>query len=160
VKPTGRIEVYMQPFSFIRGGELPAYHEGILILKVRPTIAPLAAALTTTGAAESLLASAGMSALSLFERGGMVKQVTPLARQADQERTILAAPGAAAIIAGTTGGPSAEDPNAGVSLVELERDADVPTLQSALANDPYVEFVSRLPVRYLAAQNPPPWANE
>ena len=120
---------------------------------MRPTITALAASVTTPDAAESLLRSPGMSALSLFERAGMVKRVTPLARPVEEERMILAAPGITATIASTVGGLSTTDFNSGVSLVELERDADVPTLQSSLANDPHVEFVSRVPVRYLVVQD-------
>jgi len=37
-----------------------------------------------------------------------------------------------------------------VQLVELEHDADVEDVQTSLANDPHVDFVSRVPIRYLA----------
>src|SRR5690606_4475868 len=47
---------------------------------------------------------------------------------------------------------SPEDPRSGVSLVELERDADVPDVQVELASDPNVEQVSRVPIRYLLAK--------
>jgi subtilisin family serine protease len=58
----------------------------------------------------------------------------------------------------------AGDPNAGVSIVEVQREQDVPRLQDELRADPQVEFVSRVPVRYLkvkraarrAAGGPPP----
>jgi subtilisin family serine protease len=43
-----------------------------------------------------------------------------------------------------------------VSLLELERDADATELQVALADDPHVEFVSRVPVRYLLARRRSP----
>lgn len=50
--------------------------------------------------------------------------------------------------------PAAEDTNAGVNLVEVENDDDVPNLQRSLANDPNVEYVARVPVRYLAVDPP------
>ena len=52
-------------------------------------------------------------------------------------------------VAEVFGDGGAEDPNSGASLVELDRDSDVPALQVALARDPNVEAVSRVPVRYI-----------
>jgi subtilisin family serine protease len=46
----------------------------------------------------------------------------------------------------------ADDPNAGVSLVELYRDQDTHALEAELRRDPTVESVSRVPIRYLVAK--------
>ena len=143
--------------------QLPSYHKGMLIMKVRPSVGPMLAAAAAarsagramgiTGGEEAAptFATPGMSVLSMFERGGLIKRVTPLSRQADEALPAMAprrAMGAIARSASVRRGRSA-DSNTGVNLIELERDQDVSELQVALANDPHVEFVSRVPVRYL-----------
>jgi hypothetical protein len=45
--------------------------------------------------------------------------------------------------------------HSGVNIVELEHDRHVSELQIALANDPNIEYVSRVPVRYLVSQAKP-----
>jgi subtilisin family serine protease len=131
--------------------QLPAYHEGMVVVKMRPSAEALAMTATVRGAPEMLVGLPGLSALSVFDRAGMVKRVVPLARQPEQERVLMGTRSVVAALAATAGPPPTPDPNAGVSLVELERDSDVPQLQMALANDPHIEFVSRVPVRYLVA---------
>ena len=131
--------------------QLPAYHEGMMVVKMRPSAEALAMTATVRGAPEMLVGLPGLSALSVFDRAGMVKRVVPLARQPEQERVLMGTRSVVAALAATAGPPPTPDPNAGVSLVELERDSDVPQLQMALANDPHIEFVSRVPVRYLVA---------
>ena len=142
--------------------QLPSYHKGMLIMKVRPSVGPMMAAAAAAarpgvrglggGAAEAAaFTTPGMSVLSMFERGGLIKRVTPLSPQEDEALPAMAprrAMGAIARSASVRRGRRA-DSNTGVSVVELERDQDVAELQVALANDPHVEFVSRVPVRYL-----------
>ncbi|MGB8508208.1 MAG: S8 family serine peptidase [Pyrinomonadaceae bacterium] len=136
--------------KMITGSGLPEYHEGLLIVKVRATTTPMMSFTTTTGMGASALSSPGMSALSIFERGGLIKRVTPLSRSVEDE-TASGLRRPTVMMAMSIENAAPTDPHAGVSIVELERDSDIPNLQNALASDPNVEFVSRVPVRYLEA---------
>jgi Subtilase family len=134
-------------------GQLPTYHEGMLIVKMRSS-----ASIRATSAANfeerSVLESPGISALSTFERAGLIKKVTPLAR-AEEERSGSGTGRIMATIASSMERVSVDRIDAGVNFIELERDRDVPDLQIALANDPNVEYVSRVAVRYLVAKAEP-----
>jgi hypothetical protein len=134
---------------------LPAYHEGMLVLKLRPQTDNFMTFLSEGfEAAGAFSASPGLSVLSLFEEAGKVKRVVPLARRA--RATAFAEPHRMMEALSTTLFPaSADDPNAGVSVVELENDSDADALQTFLKRDPNVEFVSRVPVRYLLASRSP-----
>ncbi|MBW4570784.1 MAG: S8 family serine peptidase [Tolypothrix carrinoi HA7290-LM1] len=101
----------------------------------------------------SLLESPGLFALSTFERAGLIKQVTPLARQTEEEMPALGMRRVMTALAASAERVPPANSNAGVSIIELERERDVPELQIALAKDPNVEFVSRVPVRYLVSLN-------
>jgi subtilisin family serine protease len=152
---------------FTSGG-LPEYHHAMLVVKIKPTVGPVLAAAARSarrapGAAATAamagpadaLSTPGLLALSALERGGLIKRVTPVSRQTGAGVAALAprrAMSALAMSAGGGRGRRVPDSNAGVNLVELERDADVDALQVALAKDPHVEFVSRVPVRYLVAR--------
>jgi hypothetical protein len=70
------------------GKQLPKYHEGMLIVKLRSS-SRLRSALAATNERESVLESSGMSALSTFERAGLIKQVIPLARPMQEESPII-----------------------------------------------------------------------
>jgi subtilisin family serine protease len=154
---------------------LPKYHKSMLVMKLRPAAGPVLAAaaarpaaraMSAVGApdapptaddAAALFSTPGMSALSALERGGLIRRVTPVARQTEDAMAALAprrALSALAASARPARGRRAPDSNAGVNIVELERDADVSELQTALARDPHVEFVSRVPVRYLVVRAP------
>jgi subtilisin family serine protease len=139
--------------------QIPDYHEGLLILKVRSlpdAVAPegaAAAGFSSPEVTEALSGSPGLSTLSVFERAGLIKQVVPLSRPAEQ-RTSLGPMGAMGILAASVEVPPPEDRNAGVNIVQVENDDSVPDLQMALGNDPNVEFASRVPVRYLTADSP------
>jgi subtilisin family serine protease len=143
----------------------PEYHAGMLIVQMQPlrqTARPsaIAAALRESVAGEL---SVGMAALTHFERAGLVKRVTPIARIDDrepvgEEALIARAPGgfrsAAAIMATASSQPPSR-PDAGLSLIELQRHEDTESLRHALASDPTVQNVSRVPVRYLLAPRKP-----
>ena len=47
------------------------------------------------------------------------------------------------------------DPHAGTSIIELEEDAQVEELRTALADDPNIEYAARVPIRYLLARRRP-----
>jgi subtilisin family serine protease len=130
--------------------ELPAYHRGMLIVRMRPTLGPAVAAAAPRGV--GVLSTPGLAALSVFERGGLVRRVVSLARRPAGQASVMGARRAMSALAASVEPPAGETLSAGVNLLELERDADASELQVALAGDPHVEFVSRVPVRYLLAR--------
>jgi subtilisin family serine protease len=142
---------------------IPEYHEGVLILKVRsmprevgPVVARMGASMAGFGSQEmtrALQGSPGLSALSGLERAGLIRRVVPLSRPAEQ-RAPMGVTGAMGSLVASVEVPSKEDRNAGVNLVEVQNDGDVPNLQKSLADDPNIEYVSRVPVRYLAVDAP------
>ncbi|MFK3967474.1 S8 family peptidase [Ensifer adhaerens] len=150
---------------------LPVYHEAMLFVQMRPQ--------PQHGSFESALAvaraplSAGLQALAFFERAGMIKRVTPVSRTSPHYTSrMLVRPsterGARPELIGVLGddleGWSAptlnlsaaldqRTPGGATSLVELASDGDVRQLQLALAADPTVASVSRVPTRYLTAKS-------
>jgi subtilisin family serine protease len=148
--------------------EIPAYHDGLLILKVRALpnavesmVAPRGAAtagFSSPEVTEALSGSPGLSTLSVYERAGLIRQVIPLSRPAEQQisESVVGTMGvlAASIAAPSQTAPSQEDRNAGVNLVQLEDDASVLDLEKTLGDDPNVEFAARVPVRYLTVDLP------
>jgi subtilisin family serine protease len=140
-----------------RVSDLPLYHEDMLLVKVRPSAGPMAAAAAVLGE-EALAASPspGLSALSVYERAGLIKRVIPLARPAAARARVVAAPMAAMAGIAAAAVSFVEDdpaPNAGVALIELHHGtAGQDDLQLALARDASVEYVASVPVRYLMAR--------
>ena len=124
------------------------HHEGMLIVKTRPRVRRFAAALADrTLDPEALMDSPGLSSLAFLERAGRIRRITPLSRQA--ERIFPGYARSVAVLVAAQVAVPEEDPNAGVCLVEAHHDEDVSELQVSLASDPHVEYVSRVPVRYL-----------
>lgn len=124
------------------------YHRNLLIVGTRPEAARFAAtpAFHTLSAAET--GAPGLGLLSILEQTGAIREVYPLAREA----VLHAAPtslGAVGRLTASAVRPEHPDPLAGVSMVELRSDRDVPAVLRALAEDPNVEFAARVPVRYL-----------
>lgn len=134
--------------------DLPAYHEGMLILRLRPQAENFMTVMSEGFEAPGAFsASPGLSVLSLFEEAGKIKRVVPLSRRHAQAS---AEPrGAMEALSASLSMISADDPNAGVSIVELEHDSDTDALQKLLEKDPYVESVSQVPARYLLASPSP-----
>ena len=146
----------------------PAYHDGKLLVRMRPSESGLSGAAFASRLG-GLAASAGMSALSYYERAGMIRRVTPVARTgsryaagrflaADREQAFEAAMltenlAATAVLANAAP-PAGERATTTSSLVELASGQDLKTLQLALASDPSVAGVSRVPIRYLTARAP------
>jgi hypothetical protein len=144
--------------------QIPAYHEDILILKVRSLpsavehmMAPEGAAATTTLSSpevtKALEGAPGLQTLSVLERAGLIGQVIPLSRPAER-RVSAGVMSAIGVLAAITDVPTTEDRNAGVNLVQVENAGSMADLQGTLARDPNVEFVSRVPVRYLTIESP------
>jgi subtilisin family serine protease len=142
----------------LRSKELPPlYHEDLLMVKVRPTLGetlsgpPAAMTVMSVG---TVPASAPPSALATYARAGLIKRVVPLSLPAAGPVATgpLFALNALAASVVPARGPAA---NAGVSLVELQPGTNLPQLQASLANDPHIDAVSRVPVRYLMARPRP-----
>ena len=136
-----------------------AYHPARLIMKLAPAGAgPLAAFRGVTrgaaAAAAPALATRGLSALARFEKAGLIKKVIPLSRKAEAAATRGPLRAMAGIAASVHDAPK-KDPHAGVSIIELEDDAHVEELRTALADDPTVDYVARVPIRYLLARRKP-----
>jgi subtilisin family serine protease len=128
--------------------DIPAFHEKLLIMKMQSEAMVRIAALG--GSAErASSATPGLDALAHFERGGMIKRVTPVSNKA---ATRPARPRRAMASLAASFTEDRKDPydlSAGVNVIEMESERLVPELQEALASDPNVEFVSRVPMRYL-----------
>ncbi|MGL6076527.1 MAG: S8 family serine peptidase [Fimbriiglobus sp.] len=93
----------------------------------------------------------GLGTLMAYERSGLIRRVIPLTDEAPSIATRGETPLLATFAAASS--PSLSDePNAGVTLVELYRDHDLSMLETELRRDPSVESVSRVPVRYLTAK--------
>jgi subtilisin family serine protease len=90
-----------------------------------------------------------MGALLNFERSGLIRQLVPLAEGASAALQSFAETPALSMMAASASPVVRDDPNAGVTLVELHNDADRPALESQLAADPTIEEYSRVPIRYL-----------
>lgn len=139
--------------------QIPEYYDNLLIVKVNSNLASLgvgvgaggAMGLESLGATAMALESApGVANLAFLERAGLIKQVHPLTRASDTDtvhRSSLEALSVSALPA-----DSATDVNMGVNILELEKDVNLTELQLNLARDPSIEFVSKVPVRYLLAR--------
>jgi hypothetical protein len=148
----------MQPvFSTV---SLPEYHEGMLLVRTRPSTlgAGVGAAAGMSISTLGDQTSSGLAAMAFYERAGLVKRVVPIARQSGAD--IRARP-SGFFVPGPLGatetllwaaGLGKDRKETGLSLIELERGEDTTKLQLALANDPNVASVSRVPVRYLSAR--------
>ena len=138
----------LPPSNLFLNQGLPNYHDNLLIVKVRPA----ARIFATTTATGDFLGAPGFMALATFERAGFIKSITPLSSATDT----LPAAGAVATMASIL---ETAQPNkksgitlSGVSLIELEKGVDHKQVRLAMANDPYIESVSLVPVRYLMAR--------
>jgi subtilisin family serine protease len=141
---------------------IPEYHVGSLLvgMRVSPVAAPMGPAIATAALTEPT--TTGMAAVAFYERAGLIKRVVPVYRAPAAARaglSPLAFPtvgsfGAMSALVASAAASGAERPDAGLSLIELDRDEDVSKLQLALASDPSVSSVSRVPIRYLAGRTP------
>jgi subtilisin family serine protease len=134
----------------------------MLIVKARPLPQPFGPMSLSPGLTANVLHTPGLSALAAFERAGMIKRVVPLSRSRRPPAAVesygagspvLESTGVRTILASASESAAAA-PNAGVSIVEVDRDHDLPDLQVALASDPSIESVARVPVRYILAKKP------
>ena len=147
----------------INNHRLPEYHEGQLIVKMRSmpnVMGSLSSGFPSTGT----LKTTGMTALSFFENAGLIKRVIPLSSPTtDLPMGTLSfgeSPNTMSVLASSVLPTNLDDPNTGVNILELQRDDDVSELQIALAQDPNIEFVSRVPIRYLQTTRRKPAATK
>jgi subtilisin family serine protease len=133
---------------------IPTHHDGLLVVKTRQD-APSSIAAMAARAPNLSSMTTGLSALSFYERAGMIKRVVPLRRR-DDERSARASGMMSAMSALAAAAEPAPNGGAdsGVSFIEMERGHDTQQLQTALAGDPHFESVSKVPVRYLVARPP------
>lgn len=148
----------MTPHFFSRGG-MPQYHDARLIVKMAAqSLQPLAAirnaAANPIAAMAATAASKGLEAFSRFERSGRILRAIPLSRGLGLPARDVGPARALATLAASMHAVSSSDSSAGVSMLELSSDGDVDELRSEMAADPNVEFVSRVPVRYLCVRKP------
>src|SRR5229473_3048410 len=139
---------------------LPAYHDGLLIVSVRKEALVSGSASLASMAAISTVSpssTGGLSALAFYERAGMIRRVVPLRRDIPRETGIGREPqspriSALSALMASAASSAKDDPNHGVSIIEIERGHDTQSLRMALANDPNIASVSKVPKRYLAAR--------
>jgi subtilisin family serine protease len=139
--------------KYSSGGELKPYYDDKLIVKMRPAARQFRAGPMKMASVANESTGSGLGLLLHLERAGMVKAVTPLA----------SVPRQAGPPDGTTRGSMtfravealSEDeeelPGSGAVLVELERGSGrtLADLQLAIVDDPLIEAVSQVPIRYL-----------
>src|SRR4051794_11864158 len=101
------------------------YHQGLLLVKVKKNTAPLPAMrMAATGLLPADTAP-GLSALDNLERAGMVKRVTPLVPEDEDQIATRGMLGALNILhEAATASVNGTHLNSGVSLVEVNRDTD------------------------------------
>jgi len=134
---------------------LPEYHDGMLIMKVRPTVRGAVPAAATSFLAASTFVTPGLAAVSTLERAGLIKRMTPLAEPpAATEETYEPSPAASFVSMMAAYAPTdvTDSPEEGVCIVELQQNDELPNLHRALANDPHIEYVARVPRRYLQVE--------
>lgn len=141
---------------------IPEYHPGSLLVGMR--VSPLATPMGSTfAAAAAEPQTTGLAAMAFYERAGLIKRIVPVYRDASATDrsfspaalgTVGSFGATSALVASAATGATTERRGAGLNLVELDRDEDVPKLQLALASDPSVSSVSRVPVRYLVGRRP------
>jgi hypothetical protein len=136
-----------------RAEDLPTHHDDLLIVKLRPTAAPvLATALETADFA--LSEAPGLSIFSTYERAGLIRRVMPLSRTAAVPEMAGMAAGLDSLNLIASTAEADASPNAGLSMIELQPNANAHELQVALGADPNVEFVAPVPARYLCVPAP------
>lgn len=147
----------------------PLYHDQMLIVKMRPEAAVIPATAASFGVTATLanwetpVASSGLRLLSILERGGYVRRAVSLTRRplSDVARAASTARPVMTAVLSAFMEPEAEsktlpDPNQGTTILELESPGRAEQLRKAFAEDPLVEFVARVPVRYHCARKRAP----
>jgi subtilisin family serine protease len=140
------------------------YHRGMLIARMRPSASGLSTAATQEYEPTDL--SSGAAALHWHEAHALLLGVSPLA-PGSRARALPSARRGLAALAAMGAERRGEQHAAGSLIVELHPAADVDAVHKALAGDPHVEWVARVPARCLVANpaespsrsTPPPMAD-
>jgi hypothetical protein len=127
--------------------QLPTHHDDLLVVKMR-TESMISGPAMAFSAMSVEPKTPGLSALSFFERAGMIKRIVPL-RKPDERAGPAPRFSATAMMMVSSRPIQEADANTGVRFIELEPGQDTQQLHTALANDPNVLSVSKVPVRYL-----------
>lgn len=127
---------------------LPKYHEDLLIVKTNPS-APQAFSTANT----AFIGTTGFDALANYEIDGLIKKVTSLKSYSKTNKFGLPM---LSTIAGILpeGHPKHSQPI--TNIIHLEKNADLKSLHLALSSDPHIQYVSRVPVRYLLTSKKQP----
>ncbi|MEL4895081.1 S8 family peptidase [Crocosphaera sp. Alani8] len=132
--------------------QLPRFRKEKLIVKIRSS-ANLNTIFSAARGSQriSSLTYPGLAILSTFDRAGLIRKVTPIAPPRAEEVSILATQDVFTALQASLERVPSDDVCSGVSIIELEDAQYLPEIQLALANDPNVEYASRIPIRYLVA---------
>ena len=128
----------------------PLYHDGLLVVKMHPksmTDEP-AMALSANPVEPD---TSGLSALSFYERAGQIKQIVRL-RKHGRDAAPLPQLSAASVMMYSSRPIQEADAYTGARFVQLQQGLDTRQLHAALASDPNVHSVSKVPVRYLVGR--------
>ena len=136
---------------------LPEYHDRLLMVRLQADLRPVALTAQNVSNAPSAPTGAGMEpfgavaatiapSLSWLVRSGMVRRVVPVPRQPTTGFVTPAAAIAASFVESPARGQRLVN---GTSLVELEKGVDMSTARQRIADDAQVQFVSRVPMRYI-----------
>lgn len=143
----------------------PEFHDDLLVVRFRPDLGNVAASAVamTIGAAtavttmESVVSSAAWTAatqiaptLLAMERSGFVRRVIPLVRSEAPSALDAASGILASFVTDTSVSRTGSTIASGTSFIELEKGIDIDEAQRRLSEDAQVQFVSRVPLRYMA----------
>jgi Subtilase family len=127
--------------SQILAGALPTTHPAMVIVRLRNGASP------GRGITETEL-TGGLALLDELDRAGRVHAVLSLSPVPDEPSTSR---GAIAALSTTQ-----ETDATATRIIHLSEDNEATRLLAAMEDDPNVEFVSRVPTRWLASTTPPP----
>lgn len=167
---------------FFEAGALGDYHANLLMVRVKPDNNALRRAardvmsayrgnnltettyglldLSVTSDVSNLFRTEGFEALEYYRRAGEIRSVTPLARKsptrgvgsAIQSRALMTAASLFEGIGMRRGTRIGQRIEEGVSIIEMAPDSDVESLSHAMAADPNIDSVTKIPIRYLCAR--------
>lgn len=132
------------------------YHEDRLLVKIRPSLQQAAAGARGMAAhdqANLIAGNPGLAMIDRMQRSGMIQKVTSLdvsLKEDDGPRPRSAALSILGPANAVTGARS--HMSSGLSMIQASEAADLSQLHLAFADDPNVEYVSKVPVRFLAAK--------
>jgi subtilisin family serine protease len=140
----------MKP-QFLCKSRPPQYHPDRLIVKLASAGAEPLRIMEAAGPAGVMAAagSSGLAALARYQRAGIIKQAIPLSGRVRLKPHEAGPARAMATLAASLRPEAADTPNARTNLLELYPSASLEMVCADLAADPSIEFVSKVPIRYL-----------